>query len=376
MHFKRFLSQLLFIISPLLLIGQQEADSLTNGIWKLTSYGDLYLGFNQNLRSGQKVSDFQFNHNRIRKIALNQGAVGIEYSATDFRFNFSFHKGTYVTDNYSAEPSYLQPINRAFAGFKLNNKKNIWLDVGVFPSYIGFESVNTFDNATLTRSLLAENSPYFLTGIRVNYPVNIRNELSFFALTGWQRIVPQKNNSLPSLGWQWIHTFQNQSKLNWSFWTGSDHPDSSRKWRYFNNFYWQGKKGKWTYTIGLDIGMEQKAINSSGHFVWHSPVLITQYSATDKWRASFRMERYADPHQVITKPANGSAVNVNGQSFNVDFLPNQSLICRIEWRSLQSKEHAFFKGNEYTRSINYITTSVAYQISNTLKKNKRHNHWP
>ncbi len=376
MHSKRLLAQFFFILSPLLLLGQQNADSSTNGTWKLTAYGDLYFGFNQNLLSGQKVSDFQFNHNRIRKISLNQGAIGIEYSATDFRFNFSFHIGTYVTDNYSAEPSYLQPINRAFAGFKLNKKKNIWLDAGVFPSYIGFESVNAFDNATLTRSLLAENSPYYLTGIRLNYPVNVKNQLSFYVLTGWQRIVPQKNNSLPSLGWQWIHTFQNQSKLNWSFWAGSDHPDSARKWRYFNNFYWQGKKGKWAYTVGLDIGMEQKARSSTSHLIWHSPVLITQYSATDKWRASFRMERYADPHRVITKPANGSAVTANSQSINLDFLPNSSLMCRIEWRSLQSKEPVFLKGNEYTRNTSYLTASVSYQLNAILSKNKHSKYFP
>lgn len=368
MHLNRVLAQLFFSFIPLFLLGQQNADSSTNGTWKLTAYGDVYFGFNQNLLTGQKISDFQFNHNRIRKIAFNQAAVGVEYSATDFRFSLSFHKGTYVTDNYSAEPAYLQPINRAFVGFKLNKKKNIWVDAGVFPSYIGFESVNAFDNATLTRSLLAENSPYFLTGVRVNYPINVRNDLSFYALTGWQRIAPQKNNSIPSLGWQWMHTFSNQSKLNWSFWTGTDHPDSTRKWRYFNNFYWQGKNGKWAYTIGLDIGMEQKARSSTSHFIWYSPVLITQYSASEKWRASFRMERYADPHRVITKPANGLAVSTNSQSINFDFLPKPSLICRIEWRTLQSKEPVFFKGNEYTKSANYLTASVTCQLNAILKK--------
>lgn len=361
---------------PLFIFSQHLKDSTANGVWKFTGYADAYLSLNQSLQNDQKISEFQFNHNRINRLQLNQGLLGLEYEAKDVRVNLAFHAGTYVKDNYAAEPALARSINKAFIGFRLNKKRNIWLDAGVFPSYIGFESVNAFENATLTRSLLAENSPYFLTGIRANYPVNPKNELSFYLLTGWQRIVPQKNNSTPSIGWQWAHTLPHQGKFNWSFWAGSDYPDSSRKWRYFNNFYWQGKKGSWSYTLGFDMGMEQKEMKSNDYNLWYSPVLITQFSASDKWRTAVRLERYADQHRIITRPANGSAVTANSQSFNIDYLPKPSLLCRIEWRALQAKEPVFYKRNAYNEKTHYLTASVAYQINAIVGKKQEKNRLP
>ena len=356
-------------VLPVLLFGQEIADSSEKSIWKISAYAETYLSIDRRLQKGQKISDFQFNHNRINRVELNQGLLGVDYLAKNIRANFALHAGTYVKDNYGAEPVQLQSINKAFAGFRIDKKKNIWLDAGVFPSYIGFESVNAFDNTTLTRSLLAENSPYFLTGARVNYPVNPKNELSLYVLTGWQRIVPQKNNSIPSFGWQWVHAFQNQGKFNWSFWAGTDYPDSTRRWRYFNNFYWQGKKGKWAYTVGLDIGLEQKEKKSTAFSVWHSPVLITQFSISDKWRSSFRLERYADPQKVIAKPTNGSVAMANSQSINLDFLPIPSILCRIEWRTFQSKEPVFFRKNDYFKKADFTTFSIAYLLNKTVSKN-------
>jgi hypothetical protein len=52
---------------------------------------------------------------------------------------------------------------------KLSKKQNLWLDAGIMPSHIGFESAVSADCWTLTRSLLAENSPYYETGIKLGY---------------------------------------------------------------------------------------------------------------------------------------------------------------------------------------------------------------
>ena len=88
--------------------------------------------------------------------------------------------------------------------------------------------------------------------------------------------------------------------------------------------------------------MEQEKKTAKSFFIWYSPVLITQYSISNKWRSAFRIEHYADPHSVITKPANGSAVRASSQSINVDYSPRPSILCRVEWRSLQAKEPVFF----------------------------------
>lgn len=57
------------------------------------------------------------------------------------------------------------------------------------PSHLGFESAVGIDCWNLTRSILAENSPYYETGIKLNY-TNKKQDLyiAFHLLNGWQKI--------------------------------------------------------------------------------------------------------------------------------------------------------------------------------------------
>ncbi len=71
--------------------------------------------------------------------------------------------------NYAAEPGILGNFYEGNVGIKLSENNNLWLDVGVFPSHIGFESAVGKDNWALTRSLNAENTPYFESGAKVSY---------------------------------------------------------------------------------------------------------------------------------------------------------------------------------------------------------------
>ena len=327
----------------------------------------MYFSLNRLTSRGQHPSDFQYNHIKTNQLAINQSSIGIDHEGRNIRAAIALHTGTYVKANYSAETPLLQAIYKAHVGVRFTKNKDAWLEAGVFPSYIGFEGVNAFDNATLTRSLLAENSPYFLSGLRANYPLNPKNELAAYLLTGWQRIAPQKGNSLPSFGGQWIHKPNDKSKINWSFFIGSDNPDSTRKWRYFNNLFWQFEKGNWACTVGLDVGLEQKEIKSKSFYAWYSPVIITQYTFNKKWHSAIRIERYSDPNRVITKPTNGMAVSAYSQSINADFHPAQGIICRAEWRTFQAKEPIFRTENGYTKSARMLTLSAAFQISNVLK---------
>ena len=81
------------------------------------------------------------------------------------------------------------------------------------------------------------------------------------------------------------------------------------------------------------------------------------------------MERYADPQKVIAKPTNGSVAMANSQSINLDFLPIPSILCRIEWRALQSKEPVFFRKNDYFKKADFTTFSIAYLLNKTVSKN-------
>lgn len=348
-------------------MSQDQSDSAT-GTWKILGYAESYYSFSPNKPTDLKISDFHYSYNRLNDLNINQGFLGIEHQGKSVRLNVALHAGSYVNDNYAAEPKMARRLFNAYMGFKMNKQKDSWLDVGVFPSLIGFESSDAFSTLTLTRSLLAENSPYFMTGLRYNQPLNKKNEISFFVLTGWQRIVPLAGNSLPAIGWQWVHRTTEGNSLNWSFFIGSEYPDSSRRMRYFNNIFWKGAYKKWSYVVGVDVGIEQKTRSSKTFSSWYTPIAIVQYSISEKWRSAFRIERYADPDRVISRPANGSSVACNSQSVNVDFLPTKKIICRAEWRALQAKDPVFYTKQTVSNKSRYLTLSVAYRFAHNLQK--------
>jgi hypothetical protein len=72
-----------------------------------------------------------------------------------------------------------------------------------FASHIGFESAIGKDCWNLTRSILADNSPYYESGAKLSY--TSKNEKWFISgliLNGWQRIQRVEGNNLPAFGHQ------------------------------------------------------------------------------------------------------------------------------------------------------------------------------
>lgn len=339
---------------------QTNTDSIPQK-WLLTGYAETYFVSSGTTEAGSPLAEFLYNHNRNQRLKINQAFLGADYSGEKFRLQLAIQTGTYVKDNYSDEPAILRPLLKCFAGIPLDKSKSSWLDVGIFPSYIGFESTQSFYNKTLTRSLLAENSPYYMTGVRLSHAAGKNLSMTWYLLTGWQRITPIKGNSLPSLGWQWTYRTADFSNLNWSFFVGSTQPDANRQWRFFNNFYWQYERNNWFLTAGIDLGAEQQFKGSSKYHIWWSPVIIGGYQWNTHWRTALRIEKYSDPNEVIARSSSGLPVVNNGISFNIDYMPVRELICRAEWRSLQGKHPVFPTSNSSVNQINPITISVAWR---------------
>ncbi len=95
--------------------------------------------------------------------------MGLHLDHARYRARFTLQAGTYANDNYQAEPGVLRNVFEAWAGLALNRGNTLWIDAGVLPSHLGFESAVSMDNWTLTRSLSTESSPYYLAGVRLEY---------------------------------------------------------------------------------------------------------------------------------------------------------------------------------------------------------------
>jgi hypothetical protein len=56
------------------------------------------------------------------------------------RANLALMAGTYAQDNLAAEQDALKYVNEANIGIKISKTKNLWIDAGIMPSHIGWES--------------------------------------------------------------------------------------------------------------------------------------------------------------------------------------------------------------------------------------------
>lgn len=324
---------------------------------------DVFYSYDFNKPAGVYRQPFFYSYNRHNEFNLNFGYIRLSVEQVRYRANLALQTGTYVADNYADEPDVLKNIFEANAGLALNRSGTLWIDAGIFASHIGFESAIATDNWTLTRSMLADNSPYYLTGARLSYTPNKNWRVLALVCNGWQRIKRLEGNSLLSFGTQVQFTPNTHTTFNWSTFIGTDDPDSTRRMRYFNNFYAQFKlTGKTRIISGFDIGVQQKSINSSSYNTWYSPVFILQQVLKEKWIAALRAEFYQDKFSVIIPAETSNGFRTTGLSINVDYMPVSNVQCRWEGRWLKSKDDQFIKENQFISSDFFITTSIAVKL--------------
>lgn len=327
----------------------------------ISGYAEAYYSYDLNKPTDNNRPGFIYSHNRSNEFNINLAFVKAAYATERVRANLAIGAGTYINANYAAEPGVLKNIYEANVGVKLSAKKNLWFDIGILPSHIGFESAISKDCRTVTRSLMAENSPYYESGAKLTYTTdNGKWLLSALALNGWQRIQRVSGNSLMSWGTQIQFKPTDKVLLNYSTFVGTDKPDSARLWRYFHNVYSVVQlSNKLEATLGVDLGQEQAVKGNSKLNTWYTPVVILRYAPVTKWAIAVRGEYYSDEHGVIISTGTEHGLKTTGVSANIDYLPVGNVVLRIEGRHLASKDKIFVKNESGTANNTAVTFSAA-----------------
>lgn len=292
------------------------------------------------------------------------GFIKAAYANDKVRANLGLMTGSYTLTNLAAESGVLKNILEANIGVKISKTKNIWVDGGIFASHIGFESAIGIDCWNLTRSILADNSPYYESGVKVSYISDHEKWfISGLILNGWQRIQRVYGNNTPAFGHQLTFKANSKLTLNSSSFIGSDTSDSIRQMRYFHNFYSQYQLNEKLGLIGgFDIGAQQKSKGSNKYNTWFSPVVIVRYSPVEKISIAARAEFYSDSHQVIISTGSANGFQTFGFSFNLDYHITDKMTWRVEGRGFTSKD-PIFKLNEKDSNQNYfVTTALAFSF--------------
>lgn len=358
---KTIIATLTLTIICNIVIAQQ--DSTTNAVpagFIFSGYLEPYYSYDFSNPDNHLKSSFLYNHNRHNEFNLNLGFIKAAYTDDRLRGNLALMTGTYAQYNLAAEPDVLRHIFEANVGVKLSQNHEVWLDAGIMPSHIGFESAIGKDNWALTRSLVAENTPYYEAGARLSYTSSDgKLYLAGLILNGYQRITRVEGNNTPAFGAQITYKPSSTVTLNYSNFYGNDKPDSLDQWRFHNNFYGIFQISDAVgITLGFDIATEEEPKGGDDYNVWYTPVAIAKFGLSDKVSLTARAEYYSDEDGIIIATGTPNGFKTFAYSLNIDYHVAPNALFRIEGRGLSSEDEIFKLHDEPSKNNYFITTSL------------------
>lgn len=353
---------------------QEEAKKKESPI-KISGYIEVFYSYDFNQPKYLTESDgvkrlhhnkrhpFFYTFNRHNEVNINIASIRAKYDTENLRANIALMAGTYPEDNMAAEEGLLKYVEEASVGVKISKNKNLWIDAGIMPSYIGLEGEISKDNLTLTRTVAIANSPFFMTGVKLSYATDDNKwALAAGVFNGWQKI-SRFSGSKNMLAFGTKVGYQPNEKwtFNSSTYIGKD-PATEDKMRYFHDFFMTFKPtDKWEFDFVFDAGAEQSEKGSQKYNLWWSPNLIAKYHFTPKFSTAGRVEYYSDAKNVMGAAPGGKKFQVFGASVNFDYLINKNVMWRLEFRNLKARNPIFVKYNENHPRVDnnfFITTSL------------------
>lgn len=351
-----------FLSLAILLLVYSDAISQADSIrpFSFQAYGELYYTYDFSEPQNHERPSFVYNHKRHNEVNANLILLKGRYQQTNQRASLGLMTGNYAQYNLAGEPILARMIYEANMGVKLSSKRQLWLDAGVMPSHIGFESAISADCWTLTRSILADNSPYYETGIRISHTSkNSKLYLAVLYLNGWQKIQKPDYIQQPSFGLQLNYKPSAKLTVNYSNFLGTDLPDSLESMRQYHNVYMQYEPSdKFGMQAGFDLGTENT--REKGQGIWYSPVLIIRTKMSDKTAIALRGEYYEDRDKIIIKTGGPNGFNTLGVSTNFDYAMSDKIMFRIEGKLYHSSDRIY--SNDTSRDNYSITTNMTIRL--------------
>jgi hypothetical protein len=344
---------LVLIIEGTPVRGKSEASDSPQSPIGVTGFVDTYYGHDSNFDGRKRPYTTQASYND--ELAVNLGYIDVSLTAEEYRGRIAAQAGSSVDSNYAAEPDEgWRYVQEAYGGIKLG--QGLWVDAGVFFSHIGMEGWISRDNINYTRSLVAEYSPYYQTGVRLNYKIDDQWTFQILGLRGWQNITEKRD---PALGTQLQYEASDQLTFLHNLFVGNENGQ-----RVFNDFIAKYTLSDSTQIAGqVDVGYQRIASQEMDAW-WHGWSIVGQHRVTPKLAIGARLEHFLDPHQVIVASLGSESFGAFGASLNFDYELCSGLMWRNEVRRLQDAKDVFPDGsNGLQKSSTLIVTSLSLSLS-------------
>jgi hypothetical protein len=303
------------------------ADAANEHGIELSGFIDVFHGLDLHRGPDGRRAWLLFNHARDDGFGVNLALIRAAWNHPDVRAAVGLMAGTYVEDNLAAEPPALRHIWEATAGFRLMS--NVWVDAGIFESHIGYESAVSTRNPTLTRSLAAENSPYYLAGARIEAPLGPTWTAKLLVTNGWQNIAERGGNRSPGFGTQLVHETPTGFEFNWATFISDETNEAGGGLRLFNSNYIGWRTADVWLVANLDVGVER---HDDGWSPWAAGYAIGRFRLVGPLHTALRAEFIADPNGVVAGASDGGAIlGAASIGFDVEVLEKAMVRTELRW---------------------------------------------
>ncbi len=335
----------------------QTADTTTK--IRLNGFVDTYYAYDFT-RPADGERRFTTQPVRHDEFNVNLAWLGVTVERQKTRARVALQAGTSVQANYAGEPrtgatsgpDVARLIQEAVVGVKL--ARNVWVDGGIYYSYIGLESWSSADNLTYTRSLVADYSPYYLSGAKLTWTVTPTLTAQFHATNGWQNI--SENNRSKAFGTRLDYAASPAFTLSYANFFGNERPAGSRNaLRVFNQIMAKGTlAGQTQLQAQVDVGQQSGSD-------WYGLTMIARQPLGKHLALAARVERYADPDQIIIGTNTPQGFLGNGASAGLDVSLEDGVRWRSELRGIRTSAHVFPSGGggRMTRTNGVLATSLS-----------------
>lgn len=344
-------------------ISYKNIDSLNDSKISVHGYLDTYYGYDfskpENFDRSYSVSSSRHN-----EFNINLAYLDVKYVSKKVRGRIAPSFGTYMNSNYASEKGTFKNLLEANAGICLSLKKNIWMDAGILSSPFTNETAISKDQLMYTRSFAAEYSPYYLSGVKLSYPINKKITTYFYIINGWQQI--NDLNKSKSLATQIEYHPNDNFLINWDTYIGDEKSIDNKnfKTRFFTDLYFvYDKGGRCSFTSCSYIGFQKlkDSLDVPSNVFWWQSNFSGLIKLKNNVSLAGRIEYFSDPNAIQIHPitsAIGFSSYSGGLCLNVKISKNAMF--RVEDRIYYSDQKVYFdRNNKESNTSNLLIGSLA-----------------
>ncbi len=274
---------------------------------------------------------------RTNTLSVNLLTVGAQYRDSTMRGRLALQEGTFTQVNYVNADAAWRMIGEASIGVALGN--DIWVDAGIIPSHIGYESARPAANITLTRSLIADYTPYYEMGVKLGYTGESGLHVAVIVMQGWQQIVDVNDD--PAIGTALSLPLTSDVTLMWNTYVGNEAPrGQTTAIRAHSNMTLAASLSKAARVALLFDATVQPTAASDNSTMLYGGIQVQQNLA-DNLTLGLRGEYAYDPDGVLFATGRAIGFKTASGSVNVDYRLSTAVGWRTEVRYLHSNDSVF-----------------------------------